>query len=137
MRYRIALALVAMLTVLVACGDDTASTTTSDEPIVFGEGEIPDSVPDAFPIPPNARVGSTLVDRVNNRTEFRLVVPTDSETTVRFFQVGLVNQGYVIDSSTGTAVQWAMTFSSGEMEGTIVVTPSGEFSNAVVSLSAS
>lgn len=64
--------LLALTFVVTACGDDAPSGTT--QAVTFGEGEIPDSVPDDFPVPEGAVVGTTLVDRVNNRTEFRLTM---------------------------------------------------------------
>lgn len=122
--------LVGMLTV-AACGDNDAVTGTT-EAVVFGEGTIPESVPDDFPIPRNAVVGTTLVDKINNRTEFRLTIPADATSTVQFFQVGLVNRGYIINSSEGNAAEWTLTFSNGELQGTIFTTPQGQSASASV-----
>jgi hypothetical protein len=133
-RTRLVVLLIVVATLVAACGDDGGSTTVTTEAVVFGEGEIPESVPESFPIPPNAVIGSTLVDKINHRTEFRLTVASDVESTVRFFQVGLVNQGYVITSSEGNAAEWTMTFRLGDLTGTIFTTPQsgGSVTTAVV-----
>ena len=119
MRSRIALLVVlaAIAAVVTACSDDDAQP---EESIVFGEGEIPDTFPSDFPIPPNARIGSNLIDRVNHRSEVSITVATDMDVTVRFYTVGLVNEGYVVDSSEGDDDQWTVEFSRGELVGRIV-----------------
>lgn len=132
MRRLISLTLVVVLGLAVAsCGGDDAS----DEPLVFGEGEIPSTFPDDFPIPPGSVIGSTLVDRVSNRSEASLRVPAAMVSTVQYFTVGLVNEGFVIDLSEGSAAEWTLKFSDGGMTGLIKVsgTASG-LSLAVVTL---
>ena len=131
------IAVLALLLVGAACGDD-GGVTGSTEAIVFGEGTIPESVPDDIPIPPNSVVGTTLVDKVNNRTEFRLTIRAEATATVQFFQVGLVNQGYVINSSEGNAAEWTLTFSNGELRGTIFTTSQGQgLTTSVISVNTS
>ena len=115
---------------LSACSDDSQS----QESIVFGEGEVPDTFPDDFPIPPNARIGSTLIDRVNNRSEVAITVATDIDVTVRFYTVGLVNQGYVVDSSEGDENQWMVEFSRGELAGQVLFTQQVGGTQAVASI---
>ena len=112
----VALAL-ALATAVASCGGDDAS----DEPIVFGEGEIPSTFPDDFPIPSDAVIGTSLIDRVGHRSEVELRIPSDLVSTVQFFTVGLVNQGWVIDTSEGSAAEWTILFSRGESTGLIKV----------------
>ena len=136
-RLQMMIAVLALLLVGAACGDDDGGTGTT-EAVVFGEGTIPESVPDDFPIPAGSVVGTTLVDKINNRTEFRLTIRADATSTVQFFQVGLVNQGYVIDSSTGNSTEWTVTFSNGELRGTIFTTPQGPgLTTSVISVNTS
>jgi len=110
--------------VVSACGDDEVTGTT--EAVVFGEGVIPESVPADFPRPGDSVVGTTLVDKINNRTEYGLSVTADATSTVQFFQVGLVNQGYIIDSSEGNSAEWLLDFSKGELQGSIFFTPQSD-----------
>jgi hypothetical protein len=125
-----------MLVAFAACGDDAVPTST--EPITFSEGSIPDSVPDDFPIPDGAVIGTTMVDRVNNRTEFRITWRTDPTSAVQFFELGLVNRGYVVESSEGNQALWTLTFANGELTGQIVFSaPQNDLVAAVVSLATS
>jgi hypothetical protein len=131
---RLALVVVVVLAasvVAAGCGDDDG------EPITFGEGEIPRSFPDDFPVPPGAVIGSTLVDRVSHRSEFALGAPQDATATVQFFLVELVNEGYVVESSEGSAAQWFITFSKGDLTGEVSIRPGGSATQAVVSINRS
>lgn len=112
----LALAALLALGMITSCSDDEPAPS-----VEFGEGDIPDTFPDDFPIPPNARIGSTLIDRVNHRSEVSMTVATEMDVTVRFFTVGLVNQGFVVDSSEGDANSWTVEFSRGELTGRIVL----------------
>ncbi|MCU0281147.1 MAG: hypothetical protein MUE66_04820 [Acidimicrobiia bacterium] len=103
------------------------------EPIVFGEGEIPSSVPDDLPIPPGAVVGSTMVDRVNHRTEFAMTLPQEATAVVQYYTVNLVSAGFVVDSSAGDPLgNWRIEFRRGELRGSIVIQPGGPGLAAVV-----
>ena len=133
MRSRIVLLVVLVVlapSVLGSCSDDSGPPSS----IEFGEGEVPDTFPDDFPIPPNARIGSTLIDRVNHRSEISMTVATDMDVTVRFYTVGLVNQGYVVDSSEGDDNQWTVDFSRGELIGRVVFTQQLGGTQAVASV---
>jgi hypothetical protein len=110
-------ALVALLTATTACGGDGLDTV--DAPVVFGEGQRPPAIPGDFPIPANAVIGSTMIDRTNHRTEMALQVGSELEATVQYFNVGLVSNGYVVGSSHGTATSWTIAFSRGELSGEI------------------
>jgi hypothetical protein len=129
---RILILLLAAASLIAACGGDP-------EPVTFGEGEIPESVPDDFPIPPGAAIGSTMVDRVNNRTEFAILVRTDLETLVQFYTVELVGAGYIVETSEGGGVGlWEISFDRGDLQGTITMTsPAIGVSQAVVSINRS
>lgn len=130
-------ALLAISLVVSGCGDDEPAATT--EAVTFGEGVIPDSVPEDFPIPAGAAIGNTLVDRINNKTEFSLTIRSDPTSAVQFFQVGLVNSGYVVESSDGNQTLWEITFSRGQdLTGSVVFTaPQDDLVAAVVRLSTS
>lgn len=113
----VAILLAAIL--VAACGGGDA------EPITFGEGEIPGAFPDDFPTPPGVVIGSTLVDRVNHRSEFSMVTPTDMTAAIQFFLIELVNEGYVVESSEGASALWTIRFARGDLAGEVVLQPLG------------
>jgi hypothetical protein len=122
------LVICALVLAAAGCGGDDAG-----EPIVFGEGEIPASVPDDLPVPPGAVVGSTLVDRVNHRTEFALTLAQEADAVVQYYTVNLVSAGFVVDSSAGDPLgNWRIEFRRGELRGSIVIQPGGPGLAAVV-----
>lgn len=126
------LALLVVPILLISCDDG------GTEPVRFGKGEIPGSVPADFPVPPNGVIGATMVDTINHRTEFSVNVESDLLSLVQFFTIGLVNEGYVVDRS-GSLSQttWEIGFSRGELSGTILVnSDGGGLSQAVVSMNA-
>ena len=125
------------------CGDDgadgTATTSPSptctvsgSDPVTFGEGEIPASIPDDFPVPEGAVVGSTLVDRVNHRSEFAFTLAQDANLVLEFYTLNLVSAGFVVDSSQGDTVSWRIEFSKGGLRGDMVIQPGGSGLSAVV-----
>ncbi len=133
---RITIAVFTLLGVVAACGDD-GTGTTSGTGVVFGEGEMPPAFPEDFPIPPNAVIGSTLINPVNHRSEMSLQIDAEITAAVQFFNVGLVNQGFVVESSEGSPITWTITFSRGELTGDIVFQTQGDVSQAVVAVNAS
>ncbi len=104
---------VALLLAVVACGDSTGDT------VVFGEGVIPPAVPDDFPIPADAAIGATLVDTINSKSEFEFRTATDLEQLVPALSVGLVEAGYVVESSSGDVLTWTISFRRGSLEGSV------------------
>lgn len=120
--------------VLVGCGGNGGG-----DPVRFGEGRVPDSVPDGFPVPPRAVIGATMVDTINHRTEFTVNVESDSLLLIQFYTIELVNQGFVIDRSGGLSdTTWEIVFSRNEVAGSILISSGGGgLSSAVVSLNVS
>jgi hypothetical protein len=129
---RIFILVLAAALLIAACGGDP-------DPVSFGEGDVPDSVPSDFPIPAGAVIGSTMIDRVNNRTEFAIRVRTDVESLVQFYTVELVGAGYIVErSADGGAGIWEISFSRSDLLGTIAMTsPALGASQAVVSINRS
>ncbi len=105
----------------------------------FGSGSVPESVPDDIPIPPGAIIGTTLVDRNNNRTEVEMRLREDQATTVQFFTVNLVNKGFVIDDSSDRGLgRWNIEFRRGELRGSLSITePTPGASQVVLEVNAS
>jgi hypothetical protein len=132
-RRLLALGVFAMV-VATGCGDDAPSGTSIGDQVVFGEGEPPPAFPADFPIPANAVIGTTLVDRLNHRSEMALQIDGLVEAAVQNFTFGLVSQGYVITSSDGTAESWTIEFTRGELRGDVVFQAVGGFTQAVASV---
>jgi hypothetical protein len=134
--------LCALAAALVGCGDDAATTLTTDpsgcvvsgaDPVTFGEGTIPASVPGDFPVPEGAAVGSTMVDRDNHRTEFALTLAQEVSTVVQYYTVDLVSAGFVVTKSESDALGvWHIEFSRGEQLGSIVIQAGGTGATALV-----
>lgn len=108
---------------------DTTTTTladATDEPVVFGSGELPATVPEDFPLPAQAVVGTTLIDRINDVTEVSLTYPATVVAVVDFFEANLVAVGYTIEDSSGSDGDWEIAFSHADgPQGTIRVVASG------------
>lgn len=121
----------AFAVVLVACSGDTSDTTTttatatpgasSEDAIVFGKGELPETVPADFPIPEQAVVGSTLIDRTRGVTEAVLTFPANIDAVKSFYETNLEALGYTIASSTGSGTEWRIAFAKDAMTGEIAL----------------
>jgi hypothetical protein len=123
-------ALIGLLTIAVACGEDTGGVAI--------EGRLPRSVPDGFPVPLGAVISDATIDRENHRTEFSVTAESDSLSVIQFFTIELVSQGYVIEGSAGVDDStWEIEFSQGELVGTIRITDGGGLSRAVVTMNVS
>jgi hypothetical protein len=126
--------IIAMLLVMltVSCGGKGLDST--DDSVIFGEGVRPPAIPNDFPIPPEAVIGSTLIDRTNHRTEMALQVGSDMESVVRYFNIGLVNEGFVVGSSSGSEAAWKIDFSRDELIGEISFTAQGDITRVLVAV---
>jgi hypothetical protein len=121
----------ALLVTTVACDDDPDSGAGR------GRDELPASFPRDFPVPTDAVVVSTLVDATVHRSGATIAVTTDLVSAVQFFQVGLVNRGYVVNRSEGDADTWRIEFARGELYGVIDMEQSGGVTTALVTINAS
>jgi hypothetical protein len=123
-RTRVAVLLAVAVVGLAACsGGETGEpdATTTVPGIVFGDGAIPDTVPADFPMPPQALIGQTLVDAANERTEVVVRAAAPVESLAQFYDVNLVTQGYVVDSSSGSSQDWKIDFRRDGLEGSITL----------------
>jgi len=102
------------------------------EPVTIGEGEIPDQVPDDFPLPPGAVAGSSRIDRVGHRTEFTLTVPRTVSGVAQYYLVNLVGAGFVVVRSGGDEASWSISFSRDSLRGTMLIEPAGAGAASVV-----
>lgn len=101
---------------------DTATTTEADanaSAVVFGRGTVPETVPDSFPIPDEAVIGTTMVDTNRSLTEMVIAFPTSVGAVVTYYEDNLPLSGYEITSSDGTDGEWAMEFNGEGVDGEI------------------
>ena len=110
-------------TVASTVGADDQSGATDD--IVFGRGELPPTIPADFPIPDQAVIGSTLVDRTRDLTEVIITYPASVVEVAAFFDANLPVLGYAIDSSSGTDGSWTVEFSSDTSTGVVDLSVAG------------
>ena len=133
-------AAVAIALAIAACsdGDDSNSATTggrvaSGDDVVFGSGELPQTIPAEFPIPAGSSIGSTLVVTSSGFTELVARVDDGLGVTARFFDQSLVQAGFTVDSSVLQDQLWLIEFSKDGVRGTIDITESaGGISQAVI-----
>ena len=88
-------AFVALL-IISACGDSETTPTG----VVFGSDELPETLPESFPVPESAVVSTTLIDWDRGRTEVIFRVPADSASTVLYYDQNLPPAGYEITNRT-------------------------------------
>lgn len=118
------------------CGDSTTETTSpGGSGVEFGKGTVPETVPDSFPIPDQAVVGTTLVDAGRGVTEMVLTFPAGAAAVVEYYDENLPARGYEIASSDGTETKWRIDFEGDGLTGFIVVNAEGNgVSSATVRL---
>lgn len=129
------MAILRSLVVVVLAFSLLAAACSDDAPtgVVFGEGEVPETLPDDFPIPDNAKINSTLIDYDRGVTEMLYVIPAALAAVVAFYESNLPNAGYTIESSDGSRAEWIIAFSDADVEGTLVLEVGGpEITSAVV-----
>lgn len=114
--------------VLIGCGggDDDGKSG-----VEFGSGELPSTVPEDFPLPPEAVISGTLIDWNQGRTEVNMIFPAGMAASATFFDENLPNRGYVVDSSAGSEESWRITFDNDDVNGEITLRPQSETSTLV------
>ncbi len=124
-----------LLLALAGCGGDSdpAASATDGSDIELGSGSVPETVPDDFPLPDSAVVGSTLVNHPTGETEMIVRLPTDVAVSVQYYEQNLDARGYSIDSSDAQPDgAWLMAFSRDDLEGSIEFRPELEEVSALV-----
>ncbi len=132
--------LVAALALIAAgCSDDADSTTTtgavvsSADDVVFGSGELPDTIPDNFPLPVGSSVGSTMLVTKTGFTEVVVRVSAELGLTAQFFDQALSAAGFAVDNSAADGDGWIIEFGIEDTKGSIDITePVEGISQAVV-----
>jgi hypothetical protein len=89
--------------------------------LVFGSGELPATFPADFPIPTSAKIGSTMIDGANDRSEMILRVAAGQDALVVFYGQNFEQRGYTYSTELRTDGQAVVTFSKDDVAGTILV----------------
>ena len=125
--------LVALGVVLAACTGDSAETTTTseattttvdataDQALVLGRGEMPSTVPDDFPVPNQAVIGATLIDRTRGLTEVIVTYPAQVEEVAAYYATNLDVLGYTVIASTGNDAEYLVEWERDDMTGEVFV----------------
>lgn len=125
---------------MVACSDgDEANSTTaganvaSGDDVVFGSGELPETIPAEFPVPAGSSIGSTMVVTSSGFTEVVTRINAEQGVTAQFFDQSLVQAGFTVDSSGAQDILWVIDFSKNGARGTIDISePTPGISQAVI-----
>jgi hypothetical protein len=93
-------------------------------------------MPAGFPIPAEAVIGSTLIDRDRGRTEMIVRVTSEPEALTAFYDTNLPGRGFVVESSAAAGAGWEIGFSGADGTGTVTISALGQgVSQAVVTFS--
>ncbi len=127
--YAVAVVLAAACLGACSAGDvgaTTASTTAATtgpaqvDDIVFGSGSVPDSIPDGFPVPETAVIGSTMVNKSAGTTEMIVRMRSELSGAVAYYEDRLEAQGFAVLSSVSLGDNvWGIELSGENIEGTI------------------
>ncbi|MDJ0663271.1 MAG: hypothetical protein QNJ75_01845 [Acidimicrobiia bacterium] len=136
MRWRI-LVVIAIALLGAGCSDDQGTTTTEGvapgDDVVFGEGSLPETIPDGFPLPAGSAVGSTMVVNKTGFTEAIVRISAELGISAEFFNQSLAQGGFAVVSSEATDDGWLIVFTMDSARGTIDLTePMQGISQAVV-----
>lgn len=101
---RYAFVALVMTLVAIACGGDAVETTsTGTANVEFGSGEIPDTVPEDFPVMDGSVISSTLVNRDNGFTEMIVRMPVQLGVAVQYYNQEFGTAGYDVATSEATS----------------------------------
>lgn len=129
----------ALAIVAAACtgsGEDETTPSTTESPttavasggaqnVEFGSGSIPETLPAEFPVPDEAVIGTTLIDRSRNNTEVLLTMPADVLEVKGYYEENLPGRGFEVATSDGTDTSWLIEFSGGGGAGVIRISTGG------------
>ena len=123
----------------VGCSDSVTTTTTVDttvssaDDVLFGSGELPETIPAGFPLPTGSSIGSTMVVATSGFTEVIIRLSAERGIAVQFYEQGLDQAGFNVDESADSGDTWEIEFSDSESKGTIEISePQPGISQALV-----
>ena len=138
---RVLLAALAMTLALAitGCSDNgevsetTAPGGGSSDDVVFGSGELPETIPDGFPLPAGSSIGSTMVVTSTGFTEVIVRMSAERALAIAFFEQQLPAAGFAIVETADSDGTWAITFEVDDETGTIELTePVENISQAII-----
>jgi hypothetical protein len=116
-------AVVALAIVVTGCSKSSETTTSagasSSNDVVFGQGELPDTMPAGFPLPQGSSIGSTMVVPKTGFTEVVVRVGAEQGVTAEYFNEALSQAGFTVDQSAADGEHWLIEFSDDSAKGTI------------------
>jgi hypothetical protein len=122
MKWRI-LAVIAIAVLGTGCSDSQGTTTTqgntSGEDVVFGQGQMPETIPEEFPLPAGSVIGSTMVVADTGFTEVVVRINAELGISAEFFSQSLAQAGFDVNSSAEGENRWLIEFSKDSAKGTI------------------
>lgn len=122
MKWRI-LAVIAIAVLGTGCSDTQGTTTTegvaSGDDIVFGEGQMPETMPAEFQLPAGSAIGSTMVVTSTGFTEVIVRISAELGISVEYFNQSLAQAGFDVNSATAGENRWLIEFSKDSAKGTI------------------
>jgi hypothetical protein len=136
--YRLVLFAVVLAMIAAACTNSAEETTTTETltpanlsatettaEVEFGSGSIPETLPADFPVPEQAVIGTTLVDRARNNTEVVLTVPAGVLEAKAYFEENLPGRNFEIAKTEGTDADWVIEFTGAGGVGIINISAGG------------
>lgn len=93
--------LVLLVTAVTACSDggEATSGTEAAADVILGSGSVPETVPEDFPIPDEASVMTTLVNRPEGTTEMTVRFPVEVTVVASYYEQNLAARDYTISRS--------------------------------------
>lgn len=120
------LGVIAAAIVLSACSTDSSLPAADELPdLEFGQGELPVTIPEGFPIPEGTTVGSTMIDGSRLRTEVVMIFPASRIDIVAFYESDLPDAGYEVTDTREDAMTTFIDFEGNGIDGTISVRTAG------------
>jgi hypothetical protein len=122
MKWRI-LVLVAFALLGAGCSDTEGTTTTeaitSSEGVIFGDGEMPETIPEELQLPAGSAIGSTMVVTGTGFTEVVVRINAELGISAEYFNQSLTQSGFEVTSSAAVGDRWLIEFSKDSVKGSI------------------
>lgn len=139
-RFLLAVVAVAFAVAVAGCSDDgkadesaPPTSISSADDVVFGSGELPETIPDGFPLPAGSSIGSTMLVTKTGFTEVIVRMGAGQTIAVQYFEQELPKAGFSVDGSADDNGSWLIEFGIDGANGTIDVSePTEGISQAVI-----